>query len=208
VIENIEKENEAKLKLKKKVKNSKNFENFEKIEIEKNTPCLCDIKSPICINDIENDFQHKVISFICLKTQSTPPKIIENYFIASPFGLKENLDESEINFFEGLLIERRPHTCTKLDLIEIQTDESDGLYNSMSRSNLSADVNSKRFSIDNDNGTSSVDDKLTSEEMTVNFNWNYMKVLENIKHDENFEKANKMMVMTFTPKPFVDIDEI
>lgn len=192
VIENIVKENKEKSKLKKKFKKSEKSEKSEKFEkyekSEKEINSLCDPKSPICLNDIENDFQHNVISYICLRAQSNLPKIIDNYFIAAPFLLFEEIDDDSTGQNEGLLIERRPHTCRKNSESDLD-DESEA----HSMSYLSE-------------GWVQKFDEITSMEMTRGYNWDYTKVLDTIKQDQNFERANKTMVMSFTPRPFLDID--
>lgn len=185
VIENIVKENKEKLKLKKKFnKKSEKSEKSEKSDKDINS--LCDPKSPICLNDIENDFQHNVISYICLRAQSNLPKIIDNYFIAAPFSLFDEIDANTTN--EGLLIERRPHTCRKNSEIDLDNESEAHSLSYLSEGWV------QKF------------DEITSLEMTKGYNWDYTKVLDTIKHDENFEKANKTMVMSFTPRPFLDID--
>jgi hypothetical protein len=189
-IESIVKENETKLKLKKKYnKNEKiDDENCKSSKLSKVK--ACDPRSPICINELlENDFQHQVISFLILKTESFPPKIIDNYFVASPFGMKQNSDQ--YNLKKNILIERRPHTCNNYEPSLIEDEYKSSLSNQCQDPTEHFIMNKK-----------------PNREMKVNFEWDYMKVLDNIKQDENFDKANKMMVMTFTPKPFLDVEDI
>lgn len=106
VVDSIRKENEINLKLKNKI-----LSNYVKNE-EK-----CNVDYPVCINDINQDFQRTVNPFILLRSTFTDNLIVEDYFSTmSNNFLFDNLKDLNLNKSKDILIERRNHTCQMISL--------------------------------------------------------------------------------------------
>jgi hypothetical protein len=77
----------------------------------------CDLNLPFCSQDVKEDFQHKIISFIPLKVKNYPPEIIEdfygkNYHLSFIHEFKKHSrDKNENLDFDDILIERHIHRC-------------------------------------------------------------------------------------------------
>jgi len=105
-VENIKRENEIKSK-------KKNGKTNKIISLSVGDPKeKCNSEFPVCINDMDKEFQRDVVSFVVLRLNKPNDFIIDNYFggsVTKKFGNKTNtLDELNP---DDVLIERRKHTC-------------------------------------------------------------------------------------------------
>lgn len=99
VVENILKENE----LKSKTKNQNNKKNLLDTGIIK-----CDTSFPVCVNDLDKEFQRNVVSFVTMKLNRVNNIIFDEYF-GKNNGNKANISNEYDP--DDILIERRGHTC-------------------------------------------------------------------------------------------------
>jgi hypothetical protein len=198
VVENIKRENEIKLELKNKNKfkkySSANFENKHKLEenfsglnmqrASSYDNANCNINSPYCIVDIENDFQHLIVTHLSFTIKSYPPKILENFYSLDSKRTSEIINFFDIEHFynnietnldkeSDILIHRRSHQC----------------YHKKRLKNILNDV----WTNQSDSSSSNYDDS-------------FLKIYDQIKKDENFEKAKLNLSKTFKPKPFLEIE--
>ena len=89
--------------------------------------------------------------------------------------------------YDNILIERKAHTCNKWVDISIESEDTAEEISSSKRGSIISNV------------------KIN---MNMNVSLDCMKILENIKHDEKFEKANLMFSKTFKPKPFLELEDM
>ncbi len=117
VIENIKRESVLKTKI---------------IDGKKNQSCpkeKCDLKFPVCLNDMDKEFQRRVVSFVVLKLNKTSNLMIDDYF-GGQINIKVGKKTNSLNEYEDddIVIERRRHTCGILE--DCKTKSSVFKYNS------------------------------------------------------------------------------
>ncbi len=202
VVENIKRENEIKLDLKNKNKfkkySSATFENKKNLEDDitvsginrasSSDKTLCNLNCPYCKVDIDNDFQHIIISHLSFKIKSYPPKIFENFY-----SKDKNRTSEIINFLD---LEQFFNTIeTKID-----NSESDILIHRRSHQCNQSGALKNNLSVFYDLPTNQTDSSSSY------YNESFLKIYDNIKKDESFEKAKMDLSKTFKPKPFLDAE--
>ena len=116
IINNIISENEEKMKIKEKLN----------IVHTKTEGKKCNLNWPICIKDIENDFQHNIAFYFAFRTQNFPPIINESYFNPNK-NIKSKINNNDQIFkneCDDVVIERKIHKCNQFYYINLTSDTS------------------------------------------------------------------------------------
>lgn len=155
----------------------------------------CDLSSPFCKIDVENDFQHVIISHLSFRVNSDPPHIIDNFFSIQgryydsntnikSFASIDDFFNNHKDYFEkcDILIHRINHKCQfKNSFISSKIETYQDSWKSMEFQ--------ESFEIFKNEPQNKIS-----------------KIIENLKKDENYEKAKRNFRNTFKPKPIIDLE--